>query len=90
MLGPNLEHEIEHFSQLRLTSYTKFYEIVRSYMSFALDNNSQGWNVNFCVASWNRLLVSFWTFFKYLGNHSELENTETTKKIFVDAGIFLK
>jgi len=25
------------------------------------------------------LVVSFWTFFKFLGNHGELERTETTK-----------
>jgi len=33
-----------------------------------------------------RLVVSFWTFFKYLGNHSELKRIETTK-IFADAGL---
>jgi len=33
-----------------------------------------------------RLVVSFWTFFKYLGNQGELERTETTK-IFVDVGV---
>jgi len=26
----------------------------------------------------NRLVVSFWTFFKYLDNYSELEKAETT------------
>jgi len=33
-----------------------------------------------------RLIVSFWTFFNFLGNQGELERTETTK-IFVDAGV---
>jgi len=28
-----------------------------------------------------RLVVSFWTFFKFLGNQGELERTETTKYI---------
>jgi len=32
------------------------------------------------------LVVSFWTFFKFLGNQGELERTETIK-IFVDAGV---
>jgi len=28
----------------------------------------------------NLLVVSFWTFFKYLGNQGELERTENSKK----------
>jgi len=34
------------------------------------------------------LVVSFWTFLKYLGNHSELEKVGEPKppKVFVDAG----
>jgi len=34
------------------------------------------------------LVVSFWTFFKFLSNQGEVEKTETTK-IFVDAGVYL-
>jgi len=41
--------------------------------------------LNFVLPTEKRLVVSFWTFFKYLGNHSELEKNETTKN-FVDAG----
>jgi len=33
-----------------------------------------------------RLAVSFWTFFKYLCNHSELEKAEIIKH-FVDAWV---
>jgi len=28
------------------------------------------------------LVVSFWTFFKFLGNQGELEKTETTKNFY--------
>jgi len=34
----------------------------------------------FVLPTKKRLIVfSFWTFFKYLGNYSELERTETTE-----------
>jgi len=36
-----------------------------------------------------RLVVSFYTFFNYLGNQGQLEKTETTKN-FVDAGVFFR
>jgi len=36
------------------------------------------------------LVVSFQNFFKFLGNHSELERTETTKNFCWYRGIFLK
>jgi len=36
------------------------------------------------------LVVSFWTFFKFLGNQGELERTETTKNFCWCRGIFLK
>jgi len=37
-----------------------------------------------------RLIVSFWTFFKYLSNHSELERTKINKKFCWCRGIFPK
>jgi len=42
--------------------------------------------LTFVLPTEKRLVVSFWTFIKYLGNQGELERTETTK-IFVDAGV---
>jgi len=46
-----------------------------------------------CIVAWKKvlpteksLIVSFWTFFKFLGNQGKLERTETTKN-FVDVGV---
>jgi len=36
--------------------------------------------IAFVLSTEKRLVVSFWTFFKYLGNQGELVRTETTKK----------
>jgi len=36
-----------------------------------------------------RLVVSFWTFFKFLGNQGELERNETTKNFCWCGSIFL-
>jgi len=48
-------------------------------------------NVNFRVTNYkNRLAISFWTFFKYFGNHSELEKTGITKQFCWCWGILLK
>jgi len=33
----------------------------------------------FVLSTKNRLVVSVWTFFQYLGNQGELEKNETTK-----------
>jgi len=33
------------------------------------------------------LVISFWIFFKYFGNHNESEKTKTIYKFFVDAGV---
>jgi len=42
--------------------------------------------LSFVLSFENRLVASFWTFFKYLDNHSELEKPKLLKP-FVDAGI---
>jgi len=36
--------------------------------------------LTFVLLSEKSLVVSIWTFFKYLNNHSELERTETPKQ----------
>jgi len=43
----------------------------------------------FVLLTEKSLVVSFWTFFKFLGNQGELERTETTKKFCWCKGIFL-
>jgi len=46
--------------------------------------------LSFVLPTEKRLVVSFWTFFKYLDNHNELEKLKLSK-ILVDAGgTFLK
>jgi len=35
--------------------------------------------LSFVLPTENRLVASFWTFFKFLGNQGELERTETIK-----------
>jgi len=42
--------------------------------------------LTFVLLTEKRLVVSFWTFFKFLGNQGELERTETTITL-VDAGV---
>jgi len=42
--------------------------------------------LTFVLTTEKPLVVSFWTFFKFLGNQGELERTDT-KKNFVDAGV---
>jgi len=37
--------------------------------------------LTFVLATEKRLVVSFWTFFKYLGKQGEVERTEINKNI---------
>jgi len=41
----------------------------------------------FVMSTENHPVVSVWTFFKYLCNHSELEKTETTKNFLLMQGL---
>jgi len=59
-----------------MRSFTKLYEVRRNFSS---ETSVKSKMLNFVLPTENRLVVSFWTFFKYLGNHSELEKSETTK-----------
>jgi len=45
--------------------------------------------LTFVLPTEKRLVVSFWTFFKFFGNQGELERTETTKKFYWCRSIFL-
>jgi len=44
---------------------------------------SQAKILTFVLSTEKRLIVLFWTFFKYLRNHSELKRTKTTKKMLM-------
>jgi len=46
--------------------------------------------LTYVLSTEKRLVVSFWIFFKYLGNHRELEKIETTKNFCWCRGIFPK
>jgi len=56
-----------------MRSFTKLYE-VRRMLLLEKEIKTQ------------MLIISFWTFFKYLGNCRQLEKTKTPK-MFVDAGV---
>jgi len=50
-----------------------------------------------CIFAWrkvlpteNSLVISFWTFLKFLGNQGELETTETTKFFLLMQGYLSK
>jgi len=45
--------------------------------------------LTFVMRTEKRLVVLFWTFFKFLGSQGKLEKTETTKKFWWCRSIFL-
>jgi len=59
------------FNQSRLISYTKFYKIIRSLTDFALETAAvkPKMQLLYCQLKSAYIVISFWTFFKYLGNY---------------------
>jgi len=70
----------EHFNQSKLALYTKFYEIIYKFRRILLVEAAvKAKMLASVLPTEKRLAFSFWTFFKHLGNHSELEKNEITK-----------